>query len=82
MRDLKRYLTTGIPVRSCSAGALARAGTWHELPRGTADAPMLIPSIDLKDGQVVQLVQGRDLALASDDVFAWVKKFQGFPRCR
>lgn len=41
---------------------------------------MLIPSIDLKAGQVVQLVQGRDLALASDDVFAWVKKFEGFPK--
>jgi phosphoribosylformimino-5-aminoimidazole carboxamide ribotide isomerase len=41
---------------------------------------MLIPSIDLKDGQVVQLVQGRDLALASDDVFAWVKRFEGFPK--
>lgn len=41
---------------------------------------MLIPSIDLKDGQVVQLVQGRDLALASDDVFGWVKRFEGFPK--
>jgi phosphoribosylformimino-5-aminoimidazole carboxamide ribotide isomerase len=41
---------------------------------------MLIPSIDLKDGQVVQLVQGRDLALSSDDVFAWVKRFEGFPK--
>jgi phosphoribosylformimino-5-aminoimidazole carboxamide ribotide isomerase len=41
---------------------------------------MLIPSIDLKDGQVVQLVQGRRLALASDDVFAWVRKFEGFPK--
>jgi phosphoribosylformimino-5-aminoimidazole carboxamide ribotide isomerase len=41
---------------------------------------MLIPSIDLQHGQVVQLVQGRDLALATDDVFAWVKKFEGFPR--
>jgi phosphoribosylformimino-5-aminoimidazole carboxamide ribotide isomerase len=40
---------------------------------------MLIPSIDLKDGQVVQLVQGRRLALASDDVFAWVRRFEGFP---
>lgn len=40
---------------------------------------MLIPSIDLKDGQVVQLVQGRHLALASDDVFAWVRRFEGFP---
>ena len=41
---------------------------------------MLIPSIDLKDGQVVQLVQGRDLAIASDDVFAWVSRFAGFPK--
>jgi phosphoribosylformimino-5-aminoimidazole carboxamide ribotide isomerase len=39
---------------------------------------MLIPSIDLKDGQVVQLVQGRRLALASDDVFAWVRKFERY----
>jgi phosphoribosylformimino-5-aminoimidazole carboxamide ribotide isomerase len=39
---------------------------------------MLIPSIDLKDGQVVQLVQGKRLALASDDVFAWVRRFSKF----
>ena len=41
---------------------------------------MLIPSIDLKGGQVVQLIQGERPALASDDVAAWVRKFQGFPR--
>lgn len=41
---------------------------------------MLIPSIDLKGGRVVQLVQGRDLALSSDDVFGWVTRFEGFPR--
>ena len=41
---------------------------------------MLIPSIDLKGGQVVQLVQGRDLALASDDVFSWVTRFASFPK--
>lgn len=41
---------------------------------------MLIPSIDLKGGQVVQLVQGERPALASDDVDAWVRKFRGFPR--
>jgi phosphoribosylformimino-5-aminoimidazole carboxamide ribonucleotide (ProFAR) isomerase len=29
---------------------------------------MLIPSIDLMDGRVVQLEQGERLALASDDV--------------
>lgn len=41
---------------------------------------MLIPSIDLKNGQVVQLVQGRDLAIASDDVFAWVRRFEKYPK--
>lgn len=41
---------------------------------------MLIPSIDLKGGQVVQLVQGRTLALASDDVLAWADKFAIFEK--
>jgi phosphoribosylformimino-5-aminoimidazole carboxamide ribotide isomerase len=41
---------------------------------------MLIPSIDLRGGHVVQLVQGRRPALAFDDVFAWVERFQSFPR--
>jgi phosphoribosylformimino-5-aminoimidazole carboxamide ribotide isomerase len=41
---------------------------------------MLIPSIDLRAGRVVQLVQGRRPGLAFDDVFAWVEQFQGFRR--
>lgn len=41
---------------------------------------MLIPSIDLRGGRVVQLVQGRREALAYDDVFAWVDQFKSFPR--
>jgi phosphoribosylformimino-5-aminoimidazole carboxamide ribotide isomerase len=41
---------------------------------------MLIPSIDLRGGRVVQLVQGRREALAYDDVFAWVEQFKDFPR--
>ena len=41
---------------------------------------MLIPSIDLRGGQVVQLIQGERPALASDDVDGWVRKFQAFPR--
>jgi phosphoribosylformimino-5-aminoimidazole carboxamide ribotide isomerase len=41
---------------------------------------MLIPSIDLKDGAVVQLVQGERLAIKDDDVFRWVKRFERFPK--
>ena len=41
---------------------------------------MLIPSIDLKDGAVVQLVQGERLAIKDDDVFRWVRKFEKFPK--
>jgi phosphoribosylformimino-5-aminoimidazole carboxamide ribotide isomerase len=41
---------------------------------------MFIPAIDLKGGQVVQLVQGRRLALASDDIDAWVRRFAHYPR--
>ena len=41
---------------------------------------MLIPSIDLQGGQVVQLVQGERPALASDDIESWVQKFRRFPK--
>jgi len=41
---------------------------------------MLIPSIDLQGGQVVQLVQGEQQALASDDIESWVQKFRRFPK--
>ncbi|MBZ5555928.1 MAG: 1-(5-phosphoribosyl)-5-[(5-phosphoribosylamino)methylideneamino] imidazole-4-carboxamide isomerase [Acidobacteriia bacterium] len=41
---------------------------------------MLIPSIDLKGGAVVQLVQGERLAIKDDDVFAWVRRFAKFPK--
>jgi len=43
---------------------------------------VLIPSIDLMGGQVVQLVQGRSdrAAVASNDIDAWVRRFQRFPR--
>jgi phosphoribosylformimino-5-aminoimidazole carboxamide ribotide isomerase len=41
---------------------------------------MLIPSIDLKDGAVVQLIQGERLAVRDDDVFRWVKRFESFPK--
>jgi phosphoribosylformimino-5-aminoimidazole carboxamide ribotide isomerase len=41
---------------------------------------VLIPSIDLKDGAVVQLVQGEKLAIRDDDVFRWVRRFERFPK--
>jgi phosphoribosylformimino-5-aminoimidazole carboxamide ribonucleotide (ProFAR) isomerase len=41
---------------------------------------MLIPAIDLKDGAVVQLVQGERLAIRDDDVAKWVKRFERFPK--
>jgi phosphoribosylformimino-5-aminoimidazole carboxamide ribotide isomerase len=41
---------------------------------------MLIPSIDLQNGRIVQLIQGERLAISSDDIDAWIEKFARFPR--
>jgi phosphoribosylformimino-5-aminoimidazole carboxamide ribotide isomerase len=41
---------------------------------------MLIPSIDLQGGRIVQLVQGERLALASDDFDGWIARFSGSPK--
>ncbi|MGE3959062.1 MAG: HisA/HisF-related TIM barrel protein [Vicinamibacterales bacterium] len=41
---------------------------------------MLIPAIDLKDGAVVQLVQGERLAIRDDDIDKWVTRFARFPK--
>lgn len=41
---------------------------------------MLIPSIDLQKGRIVQLVQGEKLAVESDDVEGWIERFAKFPR--
>jgi phosphoribosylformimino-5-aminoimidazole carboxamide ribotide isomerase len=41
---------------------------------------MLIPSIDLKGGAVVQLVQGERLAIRDDDVQKWVRRFERFEK--
>ena len=40
---------------------------------------MLIPSIDLRNGKVVQLVQGERLAIEDADLFKWVDRFARFP---
>lgn len=41
---------------------------------------MLIPAIDLKDGAVVQLVQGERLAIRDEDITKWVTRFARFPK--
>ena len=41
---------------------------------------MLIPSIDLQNGSVVQLVQGEKLAITAPDAEPWIAKFSRFPR--
>ena len=40
---------------------------------------MLIPSIDLRKGKVVQLVQGEKVALQSSDLDGWIDRFSKFP---
>lgn len=40
---------------------------------------MLIPSIDLMNGKVVQLEQGARVKYESDDVDAWARRFASFP---
>ena len=41
---------------------------------------MLIPSIDLQNGHVVQLVQGERLAIEAASPEPWIERFSRFPR--
>ena len=41
---------------------------------------MLIPSIDLQNGCIVQLVQGEKLAVETDDFDGWIERFSAFPK--
>src|SRR6478672_11687062 len=41
---------------------------------------MLIPSIDLQGGRIVQLVQGEKLAVETSDIDAWIRKLSGQPK--
>src|SRR5258705_6340369 len=41
---------------------------------------MLIPSIDLQGGRIVQLVQGEKLAIEATDPEVWITGFSAFPR--
>ncbi len=40
---------------------------------------MLIPSIDLMGGRIVQLVQGETLKLSFDDFDYWIERFGKYP---
>jgi phosphoribosylformimino-5-aminoimidazole carboxamide ribotide isomerase len=40
---------------------------------------LLIPSIDLMGGRIVQLVQGEKLKLAFDDFEYWIERFSAYP---
>lgn len=41
---------------------------------------MLIPSIDLQGGRIVQLVQGERLAVESTDIDGWISRFRERPK--
>ena len=41
---------------------------------------MLIPSIDLQNGRIVQLVQGEKLALETTDTESWIQRFAAYPK--
>jgi phosphoribosylformimino-5-aminoimidazole carboxamide ribotide isomerase len=40
---------------------------------------MLIPSIDLMGGRIVQLEQGKELKLVFDDFEPWIQRFSSYP---
>jgi len=41
---------------------------------------VLIPSIDLQGGRIVQLVQGEKLALQTDAIDEWIARCEGWPK--
>ena len=47
---------------------------------GAGQIEMLIPSIDLQNGHVVQLVQGERLAIEAPSPEPWIERFSRFPR--
>jgi phosphoribosylformimino-5-aminoimidazole carboxamide ribonucleotide (ProFAR) isomerase len=50
------------------------------MARGAEANVMIVPCIDLMDGKVVQLVQGRDKALEVDNPLEVLARFQAFPQ--
>lgn len=45
----------------------------------TREMAMLIPSIDLMAGKIVQLIQGKEKALEFDDIEFWIQRFSKYP---
>src|SRR6202012_5934845 len=47
--------------------------------RHSHEASVLIPSIDLMGGRIVQLERGEELRLAFDDFNYWIERFATYP---
>ena len=71
----RRSFTTPKPACARSNSTCSNTAS-----RCASESRMLIPSIDLQDGAVVQLVQGERLAIKDEDVFRWVRRFERFPK--
>src|SRR5258708_13968841 len=85
-----RTLCPGFPRRRSGRGAgCIYLSLWPELDlrvektltggRNSREAAVLIPSIDLMGGKIVQLVQGDKKALEVDNFDDWVTRFSSFP---
>src|SRR3981189_1821199 len=58
---------------------MGKVGTPSTTARTRKEERMLIPSIDLMGGRIVQLVQGEKLKLAFDDFEYWIERFSKYP---
>lgn len=58
---------------------LATSRTPSGIPQGCENENMLIPSIDLLGGKIVQLVGGATLKLSFDDFDYWIERFSTYP---
>src|SRR5205085_8012291 len=57
----------------------AAQGTPRPRRYSGAEGQLIIPCIDLMDGKVVQLVQGKEKALEADSPAEMLRKFSAFP---